>query len=76
MQWKKHISASPEILCGKPVIKNTRIAVDLIIEKLKNGETIDDVLESYPHLSHEKIMACLSYASEDLGNGTNLSTGS
>lgn len=46
---------------GKPVIKGTRIGVDLILEKIGNGETIEDLLLAYPHLTKEAILACISY---------------
>ena len=46
----------------KPVIKGTRIPVDLIIEKLSFGETSEQILESYPDLTKEHIFACLSFA--------------
>ena len=51
---------------GKPVIKGTRITVEIILEKLGHGETVQDILISYPHLSEEKIRAALLFASESL----------
>lgn len=45
---------------GKPVIRGTRIKVELILEKLANGETIDDILVAYPHLTSEVIHAALT----------------
>lgn len=72
MHWQQYISVNPKILFGKPVIKGTRIAVDLIVEKFASGETMEDILESYPHLSKEKILACLAYASEVLKCETHL----
>ncbi|MCB0595787.1 MAG: DUF433 domain-containing protein [Lewinellaceae bacterium] len=53
---------------GKPVIKNTRIPVDLILEKMSEGETIDDLLRAYPRINKEAIMACLAFASESVKN--------
>lgn len=53
------IEINPRIMVGKPVIKGTRITVELILEKLATGETIDDILGSYPHLTREQILACL-----------------
>lgn len=50
------------ILGGKPVIKGTRISVELILDKLSNGFTLDDLLAGYPHLSKEAIEACFDYA--------------
>ena len=51
---------------GKPVIKGTRLAVEFIIELLANGWSHDDILNNYPGLTPEDILACLSYASEIL----------
>lgn len=58
------IIIDPEILCGKPVIKGTRIPVNLIIELLSNGLTEDEVLYEYPTLKPEDIKAALLYASK------------
>ena len=60
------IVVSPDVLVGKPVIKGTRIAVEFIIGLLANGWTHDDVLDNYPGLTSEDILACLSYASSVL----------
>lgn len=49
-------------MVGKPLIKGTRITVELILEKLASGNSIDDILTSYPHLNREQILACLDYA--------------
>lgn len=56
------IEINPKIMVGKPVIKGTRITVELILEKLAAGESIEDILRSYPHLNREQILACLEYA--------------
>jgi uncharacterized protein (DUF433 family) len=66
MNWKNHIEINPGIQSGKPVISGTRITVELIIEKLSEGETIDQILESHPHLERNSILACLSYAADSL----------
>jgi uncharacterized protein (DUF433 family) len=55
---------------GKPCIKNTRIPVDLILEKLGNGYSIDDLLAAYPKISEEDIKACMLYASVSINNIT------
>jgi uncharacterized protein (DUF433 family) len=60
------IEINPKIMVGKPVIKGTRITVELILEKLAAGETIDDILKSYQHLNREQILACLEYAHKSL----------
>lgn len=66
MNWKNHIEFNPGIQTGKPVISGTRITVELIIEKLSEGESIDQILESHPHLQKDSIYACLSYAADSL----------
>ena len=66
MSWQDHISIDPQILVGKPVVKGTRIAVELVVELMANGWTQEQILENYPNLTAEDIRACLSYASEVL----------
>ena len=60
------IEINPKIMVGKPVIKGTRITVELVLEKLASGESIDDILHSYPHLRREQILACLEFAYRSL----------
>ena len=48
MDWRNHIEQNPEILYGKPIIKGTRIPVDLVTEKLSLGETNEDLLAALP----------------------------
>jgi uncharacterized protein (DUF433 family) len=64
--WRERIVVDPKILVGKPVIKGTRIAVELIIDLLARGYTYDQILGQYDHLTSADIQACLSYASETL----------
>jgi len=52
------------ILTGKPVVRGTRIAVELVVELLAAGWSHAQILASYPHLTEEDIRACLAYASE------------
>jgi uncharacterized protein (DUF433 family) len=56
------ITTDPEILGGKPVIAGTRVSVQLILEKIGDGWSIEDLLEDYPHLSREQIIAAIAYA--------------
>lgn len=51
---------------GKPVIKGTRITVEIILEKIGSGETVEEILSSYPHLSREQILACVDFARKSL----------
>jgi len=70
INWKEYIVSNPQIMYGKPVIKNTRVCVELILEKLAEGETIPSILEGYPHLKQESIYACLAYAMDSVKNET------
>lgn len=60
------IVADPKIMMGKPVVSGTRITVELILEKLSFGESIEQVLAAYPNLTREAIFAALSFAKEAL----------
>ena len=64
------IEKNPDIMLGKPVIKGTRIPVELIIRKLGEGASIEDLLDAYPNLVENDIHAALLYAAEYLGNET------
>lgn len=66
MHWQDRISVDAKVLVGKPVVKGTRIAVELVIDLLANGWSHEQILDSYPNLSPEDIRACLAYASEVL----------
>ncbi|MEM9848443.1 MAG: DUF433 domain-containing protein [Bacteroidota bacterium] len=68
MDWTQYIESKPEILYGKPIIKGTRIPVDLILEKLSLGEQMEDLLAAYPRMNTAKILACLSYAVHSIRN--------
>jgi uncharacterized protein (DUF433 family) len=63
MPWPERIIADPEILAGKPVIRGTRIAAELILELLAAGQSKREILTNYPGLTKQDILACLSYAS-------------
>jgi len=64
--WRRWIASNPLVMMGKPVIVGTRITVELILEKLAAGETIDDLLEAHPRLTREAIQAALAFAAEAL----------
>ena len=51
-------------MMGKPIIKGTRITVEIILEKLSNGLGFSDLIRAYPNLSEEKIKAALAFAAE------------
>ncbi|MCY3868508.1 MAG: DUF433 domain-containing protein [Gemmatimonadetes bacterium] len=56
------IEINPKLMMGKPVVKGTRIPVDLILRKLGEGASEDDLLDAYPRLTLEDIRAALHYA--------------
>jgi uncharacterized protein (DUF433 family) len=68
MNWESHIASNPQIMFGKPCIKGTRIPVDLILEKLANRISIDDLLMAYPRITELDVQACLFFASEAIKN--------
>jgi uncharacterized protein (DUF433 family) len=60
--YKERIIADPRILAGKPVVKGTRIAVDLVLEELAQNPVIDELLAAHPDLTRDNVQACLAYA--------------
>ena len=61
MKWQDYIEVNPEVMTGKPVIKGTRIAVELLLERLGDGWTDAELLTAYPHLKPEHIRAAVSH---------------
>lgn len=60
------IHSNPKVMMGKPVILGTRITVELILEKLASGETIEQVLEAHPRLTRQAVLAALGFAAQAL----------
>ena len=69
MNWEDRIVCNPDVLIGKPTIKGTRIAVELIFDRLADGWSTDDLLESYPRLAREDIQAAFAYANDCFKDG-------
>lgn len=63
---KDHIISDPKIMMGKPVVVGTRITVEMILEKLSAGESVQQILKSHPNLTKEGIQAALSFAAKAL----------
>ncbi len=61
MEQLERIEINPAVMLGKPVIRGTRIPVELILRKLSEGATEAELLDSYPRLTHEDIQAALQY---------------
>lgn len=60
------IVSDPRVMMGKPVVTGTRITVELILEKLAAGETVEQILDEHPRLTRQAIRAALAFASEAL----------
>jgi len=60
------IETNPDVMMGKPVIARTRITVELILEKLAAGETVEQILDAHPRLTRQAISAALLYAVQNL----------
>jgi uncharacterized protein (DUF433 family) len=63
---EQHIISDPNIMMGKPVVSGTRITVELILEKLSAGESIEQIIKSHPRLTKSGIQAALSFAARAL----------
>jgi uncharacterized protein (DUF433 family) len=62
----KMVVSNPSVMMGKPVISGTRITVELVLEKLAAGETVEQILSEHPRLTREGIQAALAFAAEAL----------
>jgi uncharacterized protein (DUF433 family) len=75
MTLADRITIAPDVMQGKPVIRGTRVPVDLILRKLAEGASESDLLDAYPHLTVDDIRAALAYAAESVSHETILFTG-
>ena len=66
--YQNIIIRNPEIMNGKPIIKGTRITVELILKKLSEGISVNDLVKIYPHITQLQVVATLEYASNIIGN--------
>lgn len=64
MDWRDRITSDPDILVGKPAVKGTRISVELILGWLASGWSHEVILDSYPQLVRDDILAALAFAAE------------
>jgi uncharacterized protein (DUF433 family) len=62
MNWRDHIHSNPDILGGKPVVKGTRISVELILEYLAEGGSPADIIDGYPSLTEADIRAAVAFS--------------
>jgi len=68
MTITERIEINPKIMLGKPVIRGTRLTVELILRKLGEGTTESDLLDAYPGLTHEDIRAAVAFAADTLAH--------
>jgi len=66
MDWRERVVTDPDILLGKPTVKGTRLSVELILGWLGQGWTVDMLLENYPTLSRDDVLAALAFAADML----------
>ncbi|OGA48761.1 MAG: hypothetical protein A3F74_25855 [Betaproteobacteria bacterium RIFCSPLOWO2_12_FULL_62_58] len=63
----KRITVNPGIFGGKPIIRGRRLAVEHVLGMLAAGDSVDDLLQAYPWLEREDVLACLAYARRIVG---------
>ncbi|MFL6193827.1 MAG: DUF433 domain-containing protein [Thermoanaerobaculia bacterium] len=64
----ERIRINPEIFGGKPIVRDLRISVELILSLMAQGATLEDLLDDYPGLESEDVRACLAYAHAVIAN--------
>jgi len=62
------ITLDPNVLAGKPVVQGTRLSVEFVIGLLADGWSEAEILDNYPGLTHEDVLACLAYVRDALGS--------
>ena len=62
------IEIHPDVCNGRPVLRGTRIAVQSVLEMLAAGDSVEDVLEAFPLIRREQVMACMDHAARLMGN--------
>jgi uncharacterized protein (DUF433 family) len=75
VDWQDRIVTDPDILLGKPTIKGSRIAVELVLDRLADGWTMEILLGAYPRLSRDDVHAALAYGADLLRDERYLATG-
>ena len=68
MDYRNYIVSHSQLMLGKPVIKGTRITVELILKKLSEGASTSDIVAAYPSVSPEAVNAVLAYAADVISN--------
>lgn len=65
-RWATQITTNPDILPGKPIVAGTRISVELILDCMASGWSVDKVVDAYPHIKPEDVLAALAFAADVL----------
>ncbi len=68
MDYKNYLEANTNVMMGKPVIKGTRITVEIVLKKMAEGASVNDIKTMYQGLSSEQIQACIEYAYDVIAN--------
>jgi uncharacterized protein (DUF433 family) len=76
MNYRNYIESDYRIMLGKPVIKGTRLSVEMILRKLGEGASTMDLLSMYPQLTSEALRAAMLYAAEMIANEESLESAS
>ncbi len=63
----ERIEINPKVMLGKPVIRGTRITVEIILEKLSNDNSVESILADYPRLARDDVLAALAFAHRSIG---------
>ena len=66
MKLAERIEANPEVMLGKPVIRGTRVPVELTLRRISEGATEEDLLASYPHLTRDDVRAAVAFAADTI----------
>jgi uncharacterized protein (DUF433 family) len=72
MAVTERIEVNPEVMMGKPVIRGTRVSVELLLRKLAEGATENDLLDAHPRLTRDDIRAAIRYAADAVGHEENV----
>lgn len=68
MNVQEHICIDPTVMLGKPIIRGTRITVELVLRRLAEGASVEELVDAYPHLSPDSIHAAIAFAADALAH--------
>jgi uncharacterized protein (DUF433 family) len=73
MDYRQYIESNANVMLGKPVIKGTRLTVELVLQRLSEGVNTEQLKEAYPGLTNESLLAVFAYATDMVANENMLS---